>query len=89
MYCDTERCSSLCELTVYCDIEHYPGNDLIGLHYFRHLSDQLISSLDAVNNILAVDFVHAAIHDAKDLESTILTKFQTREKDCLTTTKDD
>jgi hypothetical protein len=40
-------------------------------------------------SILAADFVHAAIHDAKDLESTILTKFRTREKDRLITTKDD
>lgn len=77
-------------LDVIDDLQHLlESNDLVGLHCFRHLSDQLVSSLDAVNSILAADFVHAAIHDAKDLESTILTKFRTREKDRLTTTKDD
>lgn len=78
-------------LDVIDDLQHLlESNDLVGLHCFRYLGDQLVSSLDAVNSILAADFVHAAIHDAKDLESTILTKFRTREKDRLIITmKDD
>lgn len=69
-------------LDVIDDLQHLlEGDDLVGLHCFRHLGEQLATSLDSVNSILAADFVRAAIHDVKVLESTILTKFQTREKD--------
>ncbi|KAH9325314.1 hypothetical protein KI387_005492, partial [Taxus chinensis] len=77
-------------LDVIDDLQHLlEGDDLVGLHCFRHLGDQLVTSLDVVNSILAADFVRAAIHDVKDMESTILTKFQAREKDPLRAGKEE
>eukprot|EP00252_Welwitschia_mirabilis_P012692 TRINITY_DN28033_c0_g2_i3.p1 TRINITY_DN28033_c0_g2~~TRINITY_DN28033_c0_g2_i3.p1 ORF type:complete len:822 (+),score=166.05 TRINITY_DN28033_c0_g2_i3:30-2468(+) len=65
------------------------NNDLVGLHCFRHLSNQLASSLEAVNNILAADFVRVAIHDAKNLESTIIATFRVGEKDIVSIAEED
>ncbi|KAJ7546423.1 hypothetical protein O6H91_08G039800 [Diphasiastrum complanatum] len=57
------------------------SDELVGLHCFRHLGEHLVSSMDAVNNMLAADFVRTAIHDTSDLEaSVILSRFNDREK---------
>eukprot|EP01018_Ginkgo_biloba_P033615 Gb_03763 [translate_table: standard] len=77
-------------LDVIDDLQHFlEGDELVGLHCFRHLGDQLATSLDAVNSILAADFVRAAIDDAKDLESAILSKFQAKEKDNVIAIKEE
>ncbi|CAM6088872.1 unnamed protein product [Calypogeia fissa] len=58
------------------------GDDLVGLHCFRRLSDQLASAMDSINSTLAADFVRAAIHETGDLEtSAIINIFHARVKD--------
>ncbi|OAE27927.1 hypothetical protein AXG93_3309s1240 [Marchantia polymorpha subsp. ruderalis] len=58
------------------------GDELVGLHCFRRLGDQLTSAMDSVNSTLAADFVRAGIHDTGDLESNaVVTIFHARVKD--------
>uniref|UniRef100_A0A1D1YES5 Vacuolar protein sorting-associated protein 54 n=2 Tax=Anthurium amnicola TaxID=1678845 RepID=A0A1D1YES5_9ARAE len=64
-------------LDVIDDLQHLLDSDeLAGLHCFRHLRDQLAQSIDSINSILSAEFLHAAIHDAKNLHSVILVKFK-------------
>lgn len=57
------------------------GDELVGLHCFRHLSAQLNTAMESVNSVLAEDFVRLVIHSSSDLESTaLLTRFTAREK---------
>ncbi|XP_024532479.1 vacuolar protein sorting-associated protein 54, chloroplastic isoform X2 [Selaginella moellendorffii] len=48
------------------------SDELAGMHCFRHLGDQLAASTDSVNNMLAADFVRIAIHNSKDLDSSVI-----------------
>ncbi|KAL0907629.1 hypothetical protein M5K25_022048 [Dendrobium thyrsiflorum] len=64
-------------LDVIDDLHHLLETDeLTGLHCFRHLRDQLAGSLDSINSILSADFVRAAIHDVKAVDSFILSKIK-------------
>ncbi|BBN11151.1 vacuolar protein sorting-associated protein 54 [Marchantia polymorpha subsp. ruderalis] len=70
-------------LDVIDDLQHLlEGDELVGLHCFRRLGDQLTSAMDSVNSTLAADFVRAGIHDTGDLESNaVVTIFHARVKD--------
>lgn len=66
-------------LDVTDDLQHLLDSDeLAGLHCFRHLRDQLATSIDSVNSILSAEFMRASIHDAKDVDMRILTKLKVR-----------
>eukprot|EP00850_Spirogloea_muscicola_P014444 SM000104S09314 [mRNA] locus=s104:23447:28973:+ [translate_table: standard] len=57
------------------------GDDLVGFHCFRHLSDQLLSAAQSVNGMLMADFVREAIHESADLEpNAILASFAAHDK---------
>ncbi|KAL3677642.1 hypothetical protein R1sor_027590 [Riccia sorocarpa] len=70
-------------LDVIDDLQHLlEGDELVGLHCFRRLGDQLAFAMDSVNSTLAADFVRTAIHDTRDLESgAVLSIFHSRVKD--------
>ncbi|EPS66275.1 hypothetical protein M569_08500, partial [Genlisea aurea] len=40
------------------------GDELIGLHCFRHLRDRLALFLDSINSILSAEFIHVSLHGA-------------------------
>ncbi|XP_058079336.1 vacuolar protein sorting-associated protein 54, chloroplastic isoform X2 [Magnolia sinica] len=66
-------------LDVTNDLQHLlDGDDLTGLHCFRHLRDELAMSIDSINSILSAEFMRASIHDAKDVDSVILSKLKER-----------
>ncbi|XP_073101522.1 vacuolar protein sorting-associated protein 54, chloroplastic isoform X2 [Elaeis guineensis] len=66
-------------LDVTDDLQHLLETDeLAGLHCFRHLRDQLATSLDSVNSILSAEFLRAAINDAKTNDKVILSKLKTK-----------
>ncbi|CAI0546146.1 unnamed protein product [Linum tenue] len=50
------------------------GDELTGLHCFRHLRDHVTTSIDSVNSILSSEFLRASIHDAGDRDVIILSK---------------
>ncbi|KAL2623879.1 hypothetical protein R1flu_008124 [Riccia fluitans] len=76
-------------LDVIDDLQHLlKGDELVRLHCFRRLGDQLASAMDSVNSTLAADFVRTAIHDTRDLESSAMVSlFHTRVKDYLSSVK--
>lgn len=60
-------------LDVIDDLQNLLDTDeLAGLYCFRHIRDQLGTSLDSVNSILSAEFVHAAVPDAKAVDAMIL-----------------
>ncbi|KAF9616654.1 hypothetical protein IFM89_031518 [Coptis chinensis] len=64
-------------LDVTDDLQHLLDSDeLAGLHCFRHLRDQLANSIDSVNSILSEEFMHASIHNAKDVDLVILSRLK-------------
>ncbi|PIA43803.1 hypothetical protein AQUCO_01800091v1 [Aquilegia coerulea] len=66
-------------LDVTDDLQHLVDSDeLAGLHCFRHLRDQLATSIDSVNGILSAEFMHASIHDAKGVDLVILSRLKAR-----------
>ncbi|KAL4191169.1 hypothetical protein AMTRI_Chr07g79370 [Amborella trichopoda] len=69
-------------LDVIDDLQHLlDGDELTGLHCFRHLRDQLTMSSDAINSILAAEFLRAAIYDARELDRSILSKLPVKTAD--------
>ncbi|XP_031273635.1 vacuolar protein sorting-associated protein 54, chloroplastic isoform X2 [Pistacia vera] len=54
------------------------GDELTGLHCFRHLRDHVANSIDSINSILSAEFMHAAIDDARDTDVAILSKAKAR-----------
>ncbi|KAF8413470.1 hypothetical protein HHK36_001457 [Tetracentron sinense] len=92
-------------LDITDDLQHFlDGDELTGLHCFRHLRDQLATSIDSINRsfgivtllcrflcstiILSAEFMRTSIYDAKDVDSVILSKVKARASS-LTTGKDD
>ncbi|KAJ1270328.1 hypothetical protein BS78_06G045400 [Paspalum vaginatum] len=60
-------------LDVIDDLQNLLDTDeLAGLYCFRHIRDQLGTSLDSVNSILSAEFVHAAVPDGKAVDALIL-----------------
>ncbi|CAL5018233.1 unnamed protein product [Urochloa decumbens] len=59
-------------LDVIDDLQNLLDTDeLAGLYCFRHIRDQLGTSLDSVNSILSAEFVHAAVPDGKAVDAMI------------------
>ncbi|XP_044479435.1 vacuolar protein sorting-associated protein 54, chloroplastic-like isoform X2 [Mangifera indica] len=54
------------------------GDELAGLHCFRHLRDHVAHSIDSINSILSAEFMHAAIDDTGDTDVAILSKAKAR-----------
>ncbi|KAJ4800655.1 Vacuolar protein sorting-associated protein 54 [Rhynchospora pubera] len=60
-------------LDVIDDLQHLLDTDeLAGLHCFRHIRDQLATSLASVDSILEAEFVRNAVPDAKAVEEMVL-----------------
>ncbi|GAB4824867.1 Vacuolar protein sorting-associated protein 54, variant 2 [Ancistrocladus abbreviatus] len=66
-------------LDVADDLQHLlDGDELTGLHCFRHLRDHVAASIDAINSILSAEFMRASLHDAGDLDVLILSGVKER-----------
>ncbi|XP_065847801.1 vacuolar protein sorting-associated protein 54, chloroplastic isoform X2 [Euphorbia lathyris] len=62
-------------LDVTDDLRHLlDGDELTGLHCFRHLRDHVATSIDSINSVLSAEFMRAAIHDAGDIDVVILSR---------------
>ncbi|GER43262.1 vacuolar protein sorting [Striga asiatica] len=61
-------------LDIIDDLQHIMGGDeLIGLHCFRHLGDHVTSSVESINSILSAEFIRASLRDAGNMDSSGLT----------------
>ncbi|XP_075497649.1 LOW QUALITY PROTEIN: vacuolar protein sorting-associated protein 54, chloroplastic-like [Primulina tabacum] len=62
-------------LDIIDDLQHIlDGDELIGLHCFRHLRDHVAASIDTINSILSAEFVRASLRASdKDLSVTTST----------------
>ncbi|KAK8618221.1 hypothetical protein V6N13_132221 [Hibiscus sabdariffa] len=66
-------------LDIIDDLQHLlDGDELTGLHCFRHLRDHVVASIDSINSILSAEFMRASIHDAGDKDAVILLKAKAR-----------
>ncbi|GMI93207.1 modified transport to the vacuole 17, ARABIDOPSIS THALIANA VPS54 HOMOLOG [Hibiscus trionum] len=66
-------------LDIIDDLQHLlDGDQLSGLHCFRHLRDHVVASIDSINSILSAEFMRASIHDAGDKDAVILLKAKAR-----------
>ncbi|XP_015579547.1 vacuolar protein sorting-associated protein 54, chloroplastic isoform X1 [Ricinus communis] len=66
-------------LDVTDDLQHLlDGDELTGLHCFRHLRDHVSTSIDSINSILSAEFMRAAIHDAGSTDVVIVSKAKSR-----------
>ncbi|XP_028755196.1 vacuolar protein sorting-associated protein 54, chloroplastic isoform X1 [Neltuma alba] len=62
-------------LDVTDDLQHLlDGDELTGLHCFRHLRDHVAGSIESINSILSAEFIRASIHDAAERDAMILSK---------------
>lgn len=66
-------------LDVIDDLRHLlDGDELTGLHCFRHLRDHVAASIDSINSILSAEFMRASVHDVGDMDLIILSKVKAR-----------
>ncbi|OUZ99230.1 Vps54-like [Macleaya cordata] len=76
-------------LDVTDDLRHLLDTDeLAGLHCFRHLRDQLTTSIQDINRILSAEFMRASIHDNRDGGLIVLSRLKAGNAN-LTNGKDD
>ncbi|KAA0052432.1 vacuolar protein sorting-associated protein 54 [Cucumis melo var. makuwa] len=62
-------------LDVTDDLLHLlEGDELAGLHCFRHLRDHVAASIESITSILSAEFMRASIHDAGDVDIVIITE---------------
>ncbi|KAK9064384.1 hypothetical protein SSX86_015766 [Deinandra increscens subsp. villosa] len=62
-------------LDVTDDLKHFlTGNQLTGLHCFRHLEDHVAAAINSVNSILSAEFLRVSVSDAGDKDMVILSK---------------
>ncbi|KAL9240224.1 hypothetical protein vseg_014469 [Gypsophila vaccaria] len=54
------------------------GDELTGLHCFRHLRDHVATSMDSINSILSAEFMHASLHDSGNLDAIIVSRAKER-----------
>ncbi|KAL6542668.1 hypothetical protein OROHE_010188 [Orobanche hederae] len=47
------------------------GDELIGLHCFRHLHDHVTASVDSVNSILSAEFIRASLRGAENMNLSV------------------
>ncbi|KAG2689589.1 hypothetical protein I3843_09G145100 [Carya illinoinensis] len=66
-------------LDITDDLQHLlDGDELTGLHCFRHLRDNVAASIESINSILSAEFMRASIHDAGDSDVVILSQVKAR-----------
>ncbi|CAK9321316.1 unnamed protein product [Citrullus colocynthis] len=66
-------------LDVTDDLLHLlEGDELAGLHCFRHLRDHVAASIESITSILSAEFMRASIHDAGDVDIVIITETKAR-----------
>ncbi|OIT06622.1 PREDICTED: vacuolar protein sorting-associated protein 54, chloroplastic-like [Nicotiana attenuata] len=66
-------------LDVTDDLQHLlDGDELAGLHCFRHLRDELATSIDSINSILSAEFMRITIQEAGNMDAAITSKFKAR-----------
>ncbi|KAK4834474.1 hypothetical protein QYF36_023395 [Acer negundo] len=66
-------------LDVTDDLQHLlVGDELSGLHCFRHLREHVATSIDSINGILSAEFMCASIQDAGDTDAIILSRAKAR-----------
>uniref|UniRef100_A0A803PTV8 Vacuolar protein sorting-associated protein 54 C-terminal domain-containing protein n=1 Tax=Cannabis sativa TaxID=3483 RepID=A0A803PTV8_CANSA len=54
------------------------GDELTGLHCFRHLRDHVGAAIESINSILSAEFLRASIHDAGEKDFGILSEAKAR-----------
>uniref|UniRef100_K7LCK0 Vacuolar protein sorting-associated protein 54 N-terminal domain-containing protein n=1 Tax=Glycine max TaxID=3847 RepID=K7LCK0_SOYBN len=54
------------------------GDELSGLHCFRHLRDHVIGFIESINSILSAEFIRASLNDAAEKDVIILSKAKAR-----------
>ncbi|XP_015875621.2 vacuolar protein sorting-associated protein 54, chloroplastic [Ziziphus jujuba] len=66
-------------LDITDDLQHLlEGDELSGLHCFRHLRDHVAAAIESINSILSAEFLRASIHDVGDRDIVILSKAKAR-----------
>ncbi|XP_062162661.1 vacuolar protein sorting-associated protein 54, chloroplastic isoform X3 [Alnus glutinosa] len=66
-------------LDITDDLQHLlDGDELTGLHCFRHLRDHVAASIESTNSILSAEFMRASIHDAGGSDVVILSQVKAR-----------
>nr|XP_027189277.1 vacuolar protein sorting-associated protein 54, chloroplastic isoform X2 [Cicer arietinum] len=66
-------------LDVTDDLQHLlDGDELTGLHCFRHLRDHVTGFIESINSILSAEFIRASLHDAAESDVIILSKAKAR-----------
>ncbi|XP_074282397.1 vacuolar protein sorting-associated protein 54, chloroplastic isoform X2 [Silene latifolia] len=66
-------------LDIADDLQHLlNGDELTGLHCFRHLRDHVAASMESINSILSAEFMRASLHDAGNLDSLIVSRAKER-----------
>ncbi|KAK2655653.1 hypothetical protein Ddye_008705 [Dipteronia dyeriana] len=66
-------------LDVTDDLQHLlVGDELSGLHCFRHLREHVATSIDSINGILSAEFMRVPIQDAGDTDAIILSRAKAR-----------
>ncbi|KAL9687460.1 hypothetical protein QQ045_031863 [Rhodiola kirilowii] len=66
-------------LDVTDDLQHLlDGDQLAGLHCFRHLRDHVAAATDSINSILSAEFMHASVHDARHTDAIIISNAKSR-----------
>ncbi|XP_015066516.1 vacuolar protein sorting-associated protein 54, chloroplastic-like [Solanum pennellii] len=64
-------------LDVIDDLQHLlDGDELAGLHCFRHVRDQLAASIDSIDSILSAEFMRISIHGAGNVDALSTSKFK-------------
>ncbi|KAL1830827.1 hypothetical protein ACET3Z_000478 [Daucus carota] len=63
------------------------GDELTGLHCFRHLRDHVNGAVNSINSILSAEFMRTSIQDTRDADSVIL--LQAKERAASLTNGDD
>ncbi|CAN7118872.1 unnamed protein product [Brassica rapa subsp. narinosa] len=54
------------------------GDELTGLHCFRHLRDHVTISIDSINSILTAEFMRISIHNTGEIDVLILSSAKKR-----------
>ncbi|KAK2991648.1 hypothetical protein RJ640_016324 [Escallonia rubra] len=66
-------------LDVTDDLQHLlDGDELTGLHCFRHLRDHVAAAIDSINSILSAEFMRASIQGAGHMDAAIVSKSKAR-----------
>ncbi|KAJ7969242.1 Vacuolar protein sorting-associated protein 54 chloroplastic [Quillaja saponaria] len=66
-------------LDVTDDLQHLlDGDELTGLHCFRHLGDHVAVSIESINSILSAEFIRASLHDVGEADAIILSRAKAR-----------